>query len=93
MNLTFHLSLWGILLLVVIGLFIYRRWLENHDDPYIHLHNDSHDSSIITSQSAAAKRLDIVDKLKNGLLIAVIVYALAIAGIVGYIAWSTPGTS
>ena len=93
MNLTFHLSLWGILLLVVIGLFLYRRWLENHDDPYIHLHNDSHDSSIITSQSAAAKRLDIVDKLKNGLLIAVIVYALAIAGIVGYIAWSTPGTS
>ncbi|HEY6988358.1 MAG TPA: hypothetical protein VH369_08240 [Bryobacteraceae bacterium] len=93
MNLTFHLSLWGILLLVVIGLFIYRRWLENHDDPYIHLHNDSHDSSIITSQNAAAKRLDTIDKLKNGLLIAVIVYALAIAGIVGYIAWNTPGTS
>ena len=93
MNLTFHLSLWGILLLIVIGLFIYRRWLENHDDPYIHLHNDSHDSTIITSQNAAAKRLDIVDKLKNGLLIAVIVYALAIAGIVGYIAWNTPGTS
>jgi hypothetical protein len=92
-NLTFHLSLWGILLLVVIGLFIYRRWLENHDDPYIHLHNDSHDSSIITSQNAAAKRLDTIDKLKNGLLIAVIVYALAIAGIVGYIAWNTPGTS
>lgn len=93
MNLTFHLSLWGILLLIVIGLFIYRRWLENHDDPYIHLHNDSHDSSIITTQNAAAKRLDTVDKLKNGLLIAVIVYALAILGIVGYIAWNTPGTS
>ena len=93
MNLTFHLSLWGILLLAVIALFIYRRWLENHDDPYIHLHNDSHDSTIITSQNAAAKRLDTVDKLKNGLLIAVIVYAFAILGIVGYIAWNTPGTS
>lgn len=93
MNLTFHLSLWGILVLAVIALFIYRRWLENHDDPYIHLHNDSHDSTIITSQNAAAKRLDTIDKLKNGLLIAVIVYAFAILGIVGYIAWNTPGTS
>ena len=93
MNLTFHLSLWGILLLAVIALFIYRRWLENHDDPYIHLHNDSHDSTIITSQNAAAKRLDTIDKLKNGLLIAVIVYAFAILGIVGYIAWNNPGTS
>jgi uncharacterized protein (UPF0333 family) len=92
-NLTFHLSLWGILVLAVIALFLYRRWLENHDDPYIHLHNDSHDSSIITAQNAAAKRLDTVDKLKNGLLIAVIVYALAILGIVAYVAWNTPGTS
>ena len=93
MNLTFHLSLCGILALLVIALFIYRRWLENHDDPYIHLHNDSHDNTIITSQNAAAKRLDTVDKLKNGLLIAVIVYALAIVGMVGYFAWNTPGTS
>ena len=93
MNLTFHLSLCGILALVVIALFIYRRWLENHDDPYIHLHNDSHDSSIITTQNAAAKRLDTIDKLKNGLLIAVILYVLAIVGMVGYIAWNNPGTS
>jgi hypothetical protein len=92
-NLTFHLSLCGILALIVIALFIYRHWLENHDDPYIHLHNDSHDSTIITSQSAAAKRLDTVDKLKNGLLIAVILYALAIVGMVAYMAWNTPGTS
>ncbi len=93
MNLTFHLSLCGILALAVIALFIYRRWLENHDDPYIHLHNDSHDSTIITSQSAAAKRLDVIDKVKNGLLVAVILYVLAILGIVGYLAWNNPGTS
>ena len=92
-NLTFHLSLCGILALAVIALFIYRRWLENHDDPYIHLHNDSHDSTIITSQSAAAKRLDVIDKVKNGLLVAVILYVLAILGIVGYLAWNNPGTS
>jgi hypothetical protein len=92
-NLTVHMSLCGILALVVVALFVYRRWLENHDDPYIHLHNDSHDSSIVTSQSAAAKRLDVVDKVKNGLLVAVIVYILAIVAMIAYVAWNNPGTS
>jgi hypothetical protein len=91
-NLTFHLGLCGILALVVVALFVYRRWLENHDDPYIHLHNDSHDSSIITSQSAAARRLDVVDKVKNGLLVAVILYVLAIVGMLAYLAWNNQGS-
>lgn len=93
MNLTFHLGMCGLLALVVVALFVYRRWLENHDDPYIHLHNDSHDSSIITAQNSAAHRLDVVDKVKNGLLIAVILYVLAIVGMVAYMAWNNPGTS
>ena len=92
MNLTFHLGLCGILALVVVALFVYRRWLENHDDPYIHLHNDSHDSSIITSQNAAARRLDMVDKVKNGLLVAVILYVLAIVGMLAYLAWNNQGS-
>jgi hypothetical protein len=92
-NLTFHLLLCGVLAVVVVGLFVYRRWLENHDDPYIHLHNDSHDASIITSQTSQARRLDMVDKVKNGLLVAVIVYALAILAMAGYTAWNNPGTS
>lgn len=92
MNLTFHLGLCGILALVVVALFVYRRWLENHDDPYIHLHNDSHDSSIITSQNAAARRLDMVDKVKNGLLAAVILYVLAIVGMLAYLAWNNQGS-
>ncbi len=92
MNLTFHLGLCGLLALVVVALFVYRRWLENHDDPYIHLHNDSHDSSIITAQNSAAHRLDVVDKVKNGLLIAVILYVLAIIGMLAYMAWNNPGS-
>jgi len=92
-NLTFHLGLCGFLALVVVALFVYRRWLENHDDPYIHLHNDSHDSSIITAQNSAAKRLDVVDKVKNGLLVAVILYVFAIIAMVAYVAWNNPGAS
>ena len=92
MNLTVHLIVWGCLLVIVIALFLYHRWLENHDDHYIHLHADSHDSSIVTGQTTMAKRIDTLDKLKNGLLIAVIVYAIAIAGIAIYGAWNNPGS-
>ncbi|MBV8811244.1 MAG: hypothetical protein JO033_21455 [Acidobacteriaceae bacterium] len=93
MNLTFHLIVCGVLAVIVIALFLYHRWLENHEDHYIHLHDDAHDSSVITAQGAIGKRLEIVDKLKNGLLIAVILYALAIAGMAIYGAWNNPGGS
>jgi uncharacterized protein YxeA len=92
MNLTLHLIIAGVLALIVVALFLYRRWLENHDDPYIHLHNDSHDSSIITTQTSMAKRLDSIDKLKNGLLVAVILYALAIIAMAVYQAWNNAGS-
>ncbi|MBV8552397.1 MAG: hypothetical protein JOY54_13925 [Acidobacteriaceae bacterium] len=92
-TLIVNLIVCGVLVLVVIALFLYHRWLENHDDPYIHLHNDAHDSTIVSSQTTLGKRLDAVDKVKNGLLIAVIVYALAIAAIAIYNAWNTSGTT
>jgi hypothetical protein len=93
MNVTVHLIVCGVLALSVIALFLYRHWLENQDDPYIHLHNDAHDSSIITTQTSMAKRLEVIDKAKNGLLIAVILYALAIAAMAIYSAWNTVGSS
>jgi hypothetical protein len=92
MNVMVHLIVCGVLALSVIALFLYRHWLENHDDPYIHLHNDAHDSSIITTQTSMAKRLDVIDKAKNGLLIAVILYALAIAAMAIYSAWNNVGS-
>ena len=89
MNLTYHIVALVVLIAAVIGLYLYRRWLENHDDHYIHLHNDAHDASIISTQASMAKRLDTVDKLKNAGLVAVIVYAVAIAAMAGYIGWNS----
>jgi hypothetical protein len=91
MNFMVHLTLCGVLAMTVVALFLYRRWLENHDDPYIHLHNDSHDSSIINTQTVMAKRLDMIDKVKNGLLLATVLYALAIAAMAIYVAWNSNG--
>jgi uncharacterized membrane protein len=93
MNMTVHLIICSVLVLVVVALFIYHHWLENHEDHYIHLHTDSHDSNIITSQTVMEKRIAALDKVKNGLLIAVIVYALAIAGMAIFNAWNTAGVS
>jgi len=89
MNLTYHIVALVVLIAAVIGLYLYRRWLENHDDHYIHLHNDAHDASIISTQASMAKRLDAIDKLKNAGLIAVIVYAVAIAAMAVYIGWNS----
>jgi hypothetical protein len=89
MNLMSHIVALVVLVAAVTGLYIYRRWLENHDDHYIHLHNDAHDASIINSQTSMAKRLDMVDKLKNAGLAAVILYALGIAAMAVYIGWNS----
>ena len=92
MNLTIHLIVCGVLVLIVVALFLYHRWLENHGDHYIHLHSDSHDASIVNAQQVMGKRIATLDKLKNGLLIAVILYALAIAGMAIYNAWNSAGS-
>jgi hypothetical protein len=89
MNLTYHIVALVVLIAAVVGLYLYRRWLENHDDHYIHLHNDAHDASIINTQTTMAKRLDAIDKLKNAGLVAVIVYAIAIAAMAVYIGWNS----
>ncbi len=93
MNLTLNIILCAVLVAITVGVYLYRRWLENQCDSYIHLHNDSHDSTIITTQSALCKRLETVDKLRTGLVVAVVLYILAIAGMAIYAAWNNPGTT
>ena len=91
MNLTYNVILCLILLCATDGMFLYRRWLENHGDHYIHLHNDPHDATIVNTQQAMCKRCETVDKIKNALLAATILYAVIIAGYASYIAWNRAG--
>ena len=88
MNVTLHLSVWGALVVITTAIALYRRWLENHDDHYIHLHNDALDSRIINSQTVMARRIDILDKLTKVLIAVIILYALAVGGISTYMAWN-----
>ena len=88
MNFMLHLSLFGVLATLLVAVYLYRHWLENHDDPYIHLHNDTHDDSIINTQTVLGRRLDAIDKLKTALLAATVLYAVAIAIMGVYWAWN-----
>lgn len=91
MNLTLNLIACGCLLALTVAIAVYRNWLEEHCDHYIHLHNDSHDIAVIEGQSAICRRLEMMDKLKTGLIAAVIVYAVVIVAVATYNAWNASG--
>jgi hypothetical protein len=93
MNLVLHGSICGALIVLAIAAGMYRRWLENHCDNLIHLHNDSHDATLVAEQSNVCKRLDMLSKVTTALIVAAIVYAVAIAAIAIYMAWNNPGTT
>ena len=91
MHLTLHIILCGVLVALTVATSLYRRWLENHCDNYLHLHSDSHDTSLVTTQEGVCKKLDLLSKVRKALIVAVIVYAVAIAGFATYNAWSNSG--
>ncbi len=89
MNLTFNLIMCGVLVAVTVGVGIYRKWMEDHCDNYIHLR--SHESTLISTQAAVCKKIGVLDKVRTGLIVAVILYAVAIAGFATYDAWLKSG--
>lgn len=88
MNLVVHFTICGVLILAIVGLLLYRKWLEDYCDHTIHLHNDAHDSSIISAQSEECRRVELIDKAKNYLIAAVSLYAVTIIAIATYKAWN-----
>lgn len=89
MNLTINLVICGVLALIAVGVSLYHKYLEDHCDHYIHLHNDSHDATVVDTQAAACRRIEMMDKLRKGLFAAVIVYAVAIGAFAAYMAWNS----
>ena len=55
MNWVLHLTLSGVIVVIIVALFLYQRWLENHSDRYIHLHGDTHDAKVLETLAAQAK--------------------------------------
>lgn len=91
MNLIINLIVWGALLVITIILWLYRRYLENREDHYIHLHGDDHDAQVLQQQSAVGKKVETLSRTTKILLILVILYGLAIAGFEIWRAWNNTG--
>jgi hypothetical protein len=87
MNLPLHLTICGVLVFFLIASFLYRKFIDDHDDHNIHLANTSTNTHIIDTQVSHAKRIDFLDKLNRYLSIVVILYLLAIGIMAGYNAW------
>ncbi len=88
MNLVLHASICGAIVLAILGLFLYRKRLEDYCDHFIHLGDDTHATGIIDAQAAECKRIATIDKVAKSLIVAVCVYAAVVICIVTYNAWN-----
>ncbi len=87
MNLTVHLAVVGLLALVLFAIWMYRKWLDDHEDHNIHLHNTASDSNVIMTQQSINKRLEVLERAIYYLTFVVIAYGLFVAGMAIYNAW------
>ena len=87
MNLNLHLALCGFLVLILVASFLYRKFIDDHDDHNIHLHNNNSDINVINTQVSNARRLELLDKLNKYLSIAVVVYLIIIGVMAAYSSW------
>lgn len=88
MNLGLHLAICGVLVFFLVASFLYRKFIDDHDDHNIHLSNTTSDARILTTQVSHAKRIEMLDRLNKYLSIVVILYLLAIGVMAAYAGWS-----
>jgi membrane protein YdbS with pleckstrin-like domain len=86
---TVNLILLGVLALVIGAMFMYRHWVEDHEDHNIHLHNNPTEARIIHAQEDDAKKVGTVEKAIRYLIILLVAYAVAVAGYAIYTEWIT----
>lgn len=87
MNLNLHLTICGVLVFFLVASFLYRKFIDDHDDHNIHLSNTSADARIATTQAEHGKRIELLDRLNKYLTIIVILYLLAIGVMAAYSGW------
>lgn len=87
MNVNLHLTICGVLVFFLVASFLYRKFIDDHDDHNIHLSNTSADSRIVSTQVEHSRRIETLDRLNKYLSIIVILYLLAIGVMAAYTGW------
>lgn len=91
MNVSLHLAIVGVLIVLLIVSYLYRKFIDEHDDHNIHLSGSSTDVRTIDTQIQHGKRIDTLGKVNLYLTILVVLYLLAIVGMLAYSSWSARG--
>ncbi len=92
MNLVVHVAVLTLLAVVLFAVWMYRKWLDDHEDHNIHLRNTASDTNTIVVQENINKRLEMLEKTIRYLTIIVIVYAVVVAGVAIYNGWNSSGS-
>jgi hypothetical protein len=83
---VFLLVSWSVVLVAVVGLFLYRQQIARHEDDFVHLSDP--DARVLTEQSALAQRLDVLDRwLKIAIIVAAVFGVLVLAAYI-YEVWN-----
>lgn len=73
---------WGVLAVVVVVLAVMRKSVASHEDDTIHLSADA--ASVMTEQTAVAKKLEAIDKWGKLLTVVLAVSGVALGGYYAY---------
>ena len=88
MNLIPYIVFWSFLVVVVLGLALYRKLVTIHgDDEIIHL--GAGEEKLIPHQVALARKLQFIDRWGKTLTVCSVAFGLLIAGVFLVQAWET----
>jgi hypothetical protein len=88
MNINLHLAICGVLLLCLVASFLYRKFIDDHDDHNIHLSNNSTDLRTVNVQSEHCRRIEMLGTINKYLSIVIVLYLLAIGAMAVYSGWA-----
>jgi len=91
MNLTPYIVLWSLLGLVVLGLAVYRKLINLHEEDDL-VHIDEAEQRLIPHQVAVNAKIHKIDRWGEVLTVATVVCGLGIAAAYLYGAWLTNQT-
>lgn len=84
-NLLPYLVSWGVLLLAVVVLYVYRRRVARADDETLHVLDSNADK--VAQQVAVVKKLEVIDRWGKILTVLLVLYALVLFVMYAYAAW------
>ena len=90
MNMQLLLGIWAAILAAYVSVAILRWNLGKQEDDHLHVLDSE---KMITSQTAIAHKLDVLDRWKTALLILTIVSAVAIGALQVWRVWQDSGST